>query len=85
MKANLNHAHASNADRTAPQAPATPRPETARPGTARPGTARLRAGLGIAALIGAIATSGVTVNLGTSINAAATPSDTTCCVQSRMA
>lgn len=54
--------------------------------TSRPGITRLRAGLGIAALVGVIAASGATTGLGHSINAIG-PNDTTCCAvtQSHMA
>lgn len=54
--------------------------------TSRQGVTRLRAGLGIAALVGVITASGATTGLGHAINAIG-PNDTTCCAvtQSRMA
>jgi len=79
MSTNLGHTDAT--------APATNADHATAPGKApaRPATTRLRAGLGIAALVGVIATSGVTASLGSSINTVASPSDTTCCTLSRLA
>lgn len=64
--------HANDADHITPPRPAAT-------GTARTSMARLRAGLGVAALAGVIAAGGVATSLGSPINAAASPNDTTCC------
>lgn len=64
----------------------TPQPTVRPAATSRQGVTRLRAGLGIAALVGVITASGASTGLGHAINAIG-PNDTTCCAvtQSRMA
>lgn len=55
-------------------------------GSARPGLSRARTGLAVAALAGIITvTGGVTVGLGSPINAVANPNDTTCCAIVKLA